>query len=190
MDILFFNTGWMLYNVSLALIAVIFGILTYKTRSLFIKIFFGIIWILFLPNTIYILTDIEHLFEDIGKTSGLIQVFLIFQYLLLMAGGIITFLYGLYPFEKMLNLSKKLKHNTKILIIIMNFLIAFGVVLGRVQRANSWDLLFDTQKVISDSLHVIYSKQLLFFFLFFAALCNIIYFYFRNYVKKCWRIIK
>jgi len=186
MDILLFNTQWMLYNISLAVIAVIFGWLSYQTKDKKWKYILGIIWILFLPNTIYILTDIQHFYEDFVLIPQALKSLLILEYALLMISGIVTFVFAMYPMELML---KKTKSKTKIIehdvfFMAMNFLVAFGVVLGRVQRANSWDVIFNIKQVIYDAFHVISTTELLLFFIFFGLLCNVVYFPFRSLMQR------
>src|SRR5258706_7541927 len=170
MDIMFLNAGWMLYNISLALVAVIFGWLTYKTQSTLLKYIFGIIWLLFLPNTIYMLTDIEHVPEFLVLVPEAYQPLYFFEYALLFITAIATFIFAMYPFELTI---KKTKSKLKIFehdlfFIGMNFLIAFGMVLGRVQRTNSWDVVFNIPKVLQDTIHVLITPELLLLFLFFG----------------------
>jgi uncharacterized membrane protein len=175
----------MAFNIFLALIAVIFGWLTYHKQSRILKYIFAAIWILFLPNTIYMITDISHLFEDWIFMENIYKPLLIAEYTLLMIVSVITFLLGTYPLEKTLQLTlKKRKPFSTIIIIAMNFLNAFGMVLGRVQRTNSWDVFLNIRKVISDIIVVLTDSKFLLLFFFFAIICNIIYFSFRNILCK------
>ncbi len=189
MDVVLFNISWMLYNISLALIAVLFGWLTFKSKTYVLKIFFGIIWILFLPNTIYLLTDIEHYFEEILVVKGIDSIFLTLQYGLLMILGVATFLVSMYPLEMILRKEKRKKSEKTLIIILLNLLVAFGMVLGRVQRTNSWDVVFNSTKVISDIYHILITPQLLLLFIFFGILCNIIFFIFRKSLLNFERIL-
>lgn len=184
MHILLFNTKWMVYNVSLAAIAVIFAWLTLQTKSMKWKIIFGAIWILFLPNTIYILTDIEHFFKDFLRITPSFEFPLILEYSVLMTLGIITFILAMYPLELILKKAKIKILDNDIFFISMNFIVAFGVVLGRVERTNSWDVVFNIKKVILDSLHIISTTDYLFLFILFGLICNFIYFPFRRLMQK------
>ncbi len=141
-----------------------------------------------MPNTIYIITDISHLFEDWSFIGDTYKPVLLLEYILLMIFSVIIFLLGTYPLEKMLQFpSKKRKISPTIIIIGMNFLVAFGVVLGRAQRTNSWDVFFNIQKVMSNTIHILLTSKLLILFFSFGVMCNIIYFSFRNipvFMKK------
>ena len=186
MDGIKFTLHWMLYNISLAIIPVMFGLFMYQAKTKFFKYLFGLVWILFLPNTIYILTDIIHFPKDWVMVNDVYKPVFIFTYILLMITGIGTFVFSMYPLELMLRkLKKKSQIIEKDLILIgVNILVAFGMVLGRVQRLNSWDVFFNIPKVIEDAIQVMLQPYLLSLFLLFSIACNIIYFLFRNAFRK------
>lgn len=157
-----------------------------KSRSIIIKLAAGFSWFVFLPNTVYLLTDIIHIFEDVQKLTPIYLLFDSFLYLMLFSIGIITFILAIDPFEKILfgNKSKaKIRENLPI-IYILNFFVGFGIVLGRVHRLNSWDVITDTQKVIVDSIQTIKSWELMVLVVIFAALSHFVYLKFRKSVLK------
>src|SRR5476651_1192324 len=100
MPILIYNVYWMVYNCFLALVALGFGYLSIKSKNTFVKALFGLIWLLFLPNTIYIFTDLDHLIYQWPLVQMPLQSVLLLEYLLLEIVGIITFLIGFIPFER------------------------------------------------------------------------------------------
>lgn len=178
MDILSFNTYWMAINIFLAAIAVIFGWLAYDVRQKFLKALFIVIWLFFLPNTLYILTDLIHLPRLWPEVEGAGKLVLIFQFLILEVTGLVSFTMAIKPFEKMLLISRLAKNKWLIttLIVGLNFLVGFGIVLGRVPRLNSWEVLTDTGKVVSGSLNVISSPDLLLLTFIFGVVGNLAYF--------------
>src|SRR5476649_2834670 len=99
MYILIYNIGWMVYNCFLALIAVGLGYLALQVNSKFLKIVIGIMWFLFLPNTIYIFTDLEHLIEQWYYIAPSLRSLLVLEYIIFEAIGVATFLLGFFPFE-------------------------------------------------------------------------------------------
>src|SRR3990167_10856974 len=103
-----------------------------KANSTFAKLWTGFLWLIFLPNTIYILTCLSHLFEDWPKGGNLFKLILIFQYALFAIFGIITFVISTYFFQRLLEGKRKkgIKTTTIIAICILNFIVGFGVVLG------------------------------------------------------------
>ena len=187
MPILIYNSDWMIYNCWLAIIAVVLGILALKSKWRVLKVFFGFFWLLFLPNTIYIFTDLEHLIYQWYHVSPSIRILLSLQYLIFEIIGTVTFFIAFTPFERILHTVHFFKHKETIAIIIFNFLVAFGMVLGRVERINSWEVITQPQKVAISAMNVFLSFDLFGLMILFGLFCNFIYFLFR---KKVLAIIK
>jgi uncharacterized membrane protein len=180
MYILSYNIGWMAYNCFLALIAVGLGYLVLQVNAKFLKFVIGVFWFLFLPNTIYIFTDLEHLIRQWQFIGPSFRSLLVVEYIIFEIVGVATFLLAFFPFEKLvksLKLSKKQKIRA---FVIFNFVIAFGMVLGRVERINSWQVFTNLPAVIVSTFHVIFSINLIGLTVLFGLLCNFIYFLFRR----------
>lgn len=169
----------MTFNVALAIIAVIFGSLAFKTKNKFIKILAAIVWFFFLPNTIYLVTDVVNIPRDIGETSGIYLLITIFLYLILIPVGIITFVLAERPFEKTF-----VKKGNYLPMYALNLFVAFGIVLGRVQRVNSWEVLTNIHNVIAESLRILKSLELVVLVIIFAVFCQIIYLTLEKRVLK------
>lgn len=170
----------------LAIIPIVFGWIMVKNKNLLIKIISVSIWFFFLPNTVYLITDIVNFPMDVQKISGFYLGVDFALYLILMGLGIVTFILALEPFERMLfgkKSNKKIEQNMPV-IYILNFLVGFGVVLGRVHRANSWEVFTNTQKITLDSLNTIKSWELMVLVVAFAVLSQAIYIKFRKSVLK------
>lgn len=181
MFLIFDDVKWMSFNILLAIIPVGLGWLLIKTPKIIAKIPLTFLWLIFLPNTIYLLTDIIHLLEDwIPPSSFFIKFLLLCMYCLLITMGIFTFVLGLHPLEVIF---KNKKIATKY-IIIVNFLIGIGIVLGRIERTNSWDVILNIPKFIIDSLKLLMSPGHIFLSLAFGIFCNILYFSCRNFILK------
>lgn len=193
MSLLLFNLSWMAYNICLAIIPMVFGWFAYKTQSNLLRIFYVIIWFLFIPNTIYMLTDIEHLAPQfISSQNTGVHIGLIVEYFVLLFLGIITFILGMFPIEKlMLELKNKYKiAETDFILIVINFIIAFGVVIGRIQRTNSWDVALNPQKVVADIINTFASPELFSLVILLGILGNLYYFSLKNIViSNAWRLI-
>ena len=184
MSEIFFNINWMGFNLLLAGIGLILTQFVIKARSRTSQFFFGILWLLFLPNTIYIVTDIIHLPESLSHTQGVFQVVVIAQYMIFEIVGIASFFYSLFPFEKLLH-KKFPTHNVAIMnsIIVFNFIIAFGLILGRVQRTNSWDVFTNINRVLNDSVRTFSSVELMLYTFLFGLLGNMVYFSLKQFLK-------
>lgn len=130
---------FLIWNLFLAFIP--YAMLLYlKTKLCFqnniIKIvIYLVVWLLFLPNTFYIVTDFTHL------TNSKSSLFW-FDLLLLCSFSIIGFVLGLlslFEFEKIIKIfiSSKI---VQLLIPLICILCGFGIYLGRIKRFNSWDV--------------------------------------------------
>lgn len=187
MNLIFHNLIWMTGNILLAVLAVVFGWLSLKTESPFLKLIFGILWLLFIPNTIYILTDLIHVSKQLSLLSeSSIQAILISQYALLALLGLWTFILGLYPFEKFVKGIKLFRQKASYyaLIIITNFVVAFGVVIGRIQRTYSWEVFTNPIKVAGDISNVLRSSELIMLVIFFGMMGNLLYFSIKTYALR------
>ncbi len=94
------------------------------------------LWLLFFPNSIYIVTDLFHLRERDG-------VPLWFDLLLILSAalnGVIMGFQSLYRIEKWLH-GYLTKHFLSLVIFILLFLCGYGIYLGRYGRWNSWDIV-------------------------------------------------
>lgn len=182
MDLLIYNIGWMSWNIFLGLLAVIFGWFMIKSSSFILKIFFACTWLLFVPNTIYIITDLIHVPKQILEINGWLTPFLILQYILLILIGVASFVISVYFFEKTIrHKTFRLKERYIFsLLVFTNFVIAFGVVVGRVQRTNSWEVFTNLGRVIEDAFNVFFSPQLIFTTLIMGLIGNLFYFFLKN----------
>ncbi len=182
MVILLNNVSWMGWNVFLALIPLIFGWLVLIVPQKVLKVACALIWFFFLPNTLYLITDLPHIIWQWHHMHHAGQIALALQYLILVLIGLVTFLLALYPVEKALLRSSWLKKKSLVpfFIIMTNFFIGLGIVLGRVMRINSWDIVVDIPKVIGASLSIFNSLELMLFVVFFGVFANVYYFIWRK----------
>jgi uncharacterized membrane protein len=188
MEIFLLNLKWMIFNVLLAIIPVAFGWIMYRKRSLFIRIPAFLVWFFFLPNTMYLLTDIINVFDDIKHVTWEFIIADIILFVSLMPIGVLTYVAAVYPFEKMVQKNKAI--DKKSALIILSFFVGFGLVLGRVLRLNSWEVLTETGNVIELSLEVFRSPQLIFLVLGFSLLTYLVYIFFKKDVIEFLRLDK
>ena len=111
-----------------------------------------IFWLLFFPNTAYIITDVRHLLDYCPAASpydvcpaGAWTIIFFFSYSAL---GWISFYYLLKAMAELLSEKfKKIKPYLFISLIIP--LISLGVLLGLLNRFNSWDAIYSPFKLIT-----------------------------------------
>lgn len=171
---------YILWNIFLALIPFVISIilLNYSEKNKLNKTFFvigGIVWIIFLPNAPYIVTDLIHL----GVVRG---VPVLYDSILLFTSAFVGVFLGLssiYNIEKIL-LSKYSREITQVIIIVILGLTSFGMYIGRSFRFNSWDVfvsplsftskLFDIFSVTSNHIETFSYMVLFFAFLYISYL--------------------
>lgn len=183
-----FNVNWMGFNLALAIAGVVFGWLFLTTKQPFLKLIAGILWILFLPNTIYLLTDLQYLREQFFKIELIYKPVLLLMYSGLIFFGMMSYIVGLWPLERFIN-SLKIKNKSKanlvvISLVLVNFLAALGVVMGKELRSHSWYVFTQPLRVISDLKTVFQTPIYLIFIIMFGLLNNFIYFGFNKKFGK------
>lgn len=102
-----------------------------------------LIWILFLPNAPYILTDLVHLNGSLAMPFWF-DLILVSSYALL---GLSAFYLSIFQMQKIVYQKFELKINLLHLTLFF-FLIGFGLYLGRYLRFNSWDLITDPMSLV------------------------------------------
>jgi uncharacterized membrane protein len=185
MHLIRFNVIWMVFNIFLASIPVFAGWLMYLTKNKFLKALYALLWIVFLPNSVYLITDLINLFWQWNRVDAFVKTIFILQYAVLTVIGVFSFVLALYPGELLLRKNKNLKkYYPNIIIVILNFVIGFGITLGRVERVNSWDLVYAPMNVVWASVNIITSVELIILTIFFGIVGNGVFFLFKKPVLK------
>ncbi len=140
----------------------------------------GILWLLFLPNSIYLLTDMIHLIHQWGRVGGIERLVVVMQFVILQLIGFVAYILGFRPFEHILSWMRYKKVEKVWAIILFNFIIAFGIVLGRVERVNSWDVFAAPYKIVDAVISLLTSAELIGLTILFGLFCNFFYFLFRD----------
>lgn len=120
-----------------------------------------VVFIAFLPNAPYVLTDIIHLIR--GTRTGGIPVWVIALVFVPIHVTAIVLGFAAYVVS-LLNIAHYLKQQgAKVWILpmelTMHALSALGIYLGRFIRFNSWDLVTDPLDVITDTLNILTSRR-------------------------------
>lgn len=181
MNIFLNNFNWMVINLALACLGFVFGLLYLHSKNRLLRIPLFILWILFLPNTIYLLTDLEHLFLQLTQVNFNGAILLVIQYTVLFTLGVLTYFAGMIPMEKFFR-KHKFK-NYSLIFLIFNFAVAFAVVLGKVERTHSWYVFTEPLRVVSDILSVLTTPKLILMVILLGIAFNLIYFFFRKKVS-------
>ncbi len=149
---------WMVWNLLLAVVPAVFAIVLFRRGTRRDPIWWiGVaVFVLFLPNAPYVLTDSLHLFEQIRMTDSDLQVLGI---VLPVYGTFFAIGFGCYvlalrrvrdyvrhdvpPFERW-----RLDLRWLAVAAALHALCALGIFLGRVLRLNSWNVVTHPASVL------------------------------------------
>jgi len=139
--------AFLVWNLFLAIIP--FFITTYLASQghisrLKLALCFGI-WLLFLPNAPYLITDLMHLRWD---RDGILWLDVLVVTAFVWNGLTLCFL-SLFDMQQML-LDKFSKRKTFLILVFVLFLCGFGIYLGRFLRWNSWDIVHYPDLLLKD----------------------------------------
>ena len=181
------SLNWMAWNIFLGFIpffiSSVFLYLNQKNRLINIIFILGsIVWLLFLPNAPYLVTDIIHV-----RNNGFVPP--VYDALLLFSSGVLGmlfFVYSVFDMEQILKTKMKEKY-INLVVLSTLFLTSFGIYLGRFLRFNSWDVLTSHISFASDVWFVFsrYSNYLefIFFILLFFSFLSVFYYSWKSYKK-------
>ncbi|TMM29525.1 DUF1361 domain-containing protein [Polaribacter aestuariivivens] len=106
------------------------------------------IWLIFLPNAPYIITDFIHL-HHIKSTLIWLDLFIIFTYA---STGLLLTIISLFDVYKIIKQKWNLKY-ANYFSYAVTFLCGFGIYLGRFSRLNSWDIFTNPISVLKKSMY-------------------------------------
>jgi len=169
--------SYLSWNLALAWLPLVFAVrlfivLRHKLWSSWECLFLSVLWLVFLPNSFYMISDFIHL-EDVKRVNILYDTVMFTSFIYT---GVVLGFSSLYLIHTQLR--KRLgKNESAILVALTLLLSSIAVYVGRDLRWNSWDvftnpggLLFD----ISDRLQHLssYPGMLLTISIFFIVLCS------------------
>lgn len=112
------------------------------------------VWLVFIPNAFYIITDFTHLHYHNPFQYGL-------DFLIILSFSITGFYVGLQSIYQIHQLAFS-KYGSKIgnlFILTISFLSAFGIYLGRILRFNSWDIIIKPIALVYQSVKALFSFE-------------------------------
>ena len=104
------------------------------------------VWLLFIPNSFYIITDLFH-FTNIRSAPKWFDLLLIFSFAW---NGIVLGIVSVRKVEVLLSSLLKNKSFSVFIVLVVMWLNAFGVYIGRYLRFNSWDIITNPFDLASD----------------------------------------
>jgi uncharacterized membrane protein len=146
------------WNLFLAFIPLVFSILLFKkSQSRSLLWWLGLtIFLAFLPNAPYVLTDTIHLIEFIDRDYPISIIILVIipQYFIFIFAGVEAYVVSLMYLNNYLQNQLERKYILAIELTI-HFLCAIGIYLGRFYRFNSWDFVSQPIVLIKSTIHTL-----------------------------------
>ena len=166
-----FYLTFLLLNIVLAYIPFEISNLLLKFNNKFIIILLAFLWLLFYPNSPYLLTDFFHLealniYEFTTPFNFVLKDWFVFS--IMTCGILFGFIIGIISLFRVINkLQKTFIKNfsfikTFILIIVVTFIAGFAIYLGRFPRLHSYYLFIEPQLIFSLIVQSINSKSICF----------------------------
>ena len=179
-NITYFFLGW---NLFLAWVPLFFAwIWHYRLQVKPLRkwksfVMFGL-WLLFFPNSPYIITDLVHLNTRFNPSIWS-DMLLLFSCAF---AGLVVGLYSLYIVHKILD---KYFNFIQSWMIISGSLVltGFGIYLGRVQRWNSWDLFTAPFSLLQDVFIQLSNPQAIKMTIGFSTLLFIVYYMLKSIIS-------
>lgn len=149
--------GFMLWNSFLALIPPALAIVLFRSRSRFGGPLWwtgAVVWLLFLPNAPYVLTDVVHMVGAVRVSRSDAHAYLVLcTYGLLFTCGLAAYVFSLQTFRRFLH---RVVPSTVVAPVLLGVhaLCVVAMYLGRVVRVNSWDAVLAPGRVLGSMAHV------------------------------------
>jgi uncharacterized membrane protein len=138
--------GFMYWNLMLALVPVGLAFLLFRPGTVRTPAWWAgcALWVLFLPNAPYVLTDVVHMVDDIqaARASNPRAYTIVVLYALFFAAGMVCYVLAIGLLERYLAPQMRAPYIAAI-ILALHALCAVALYLGRFVRLNSWDVVLD-----------------------------------------------
>lgn len=173
------NIEWMSFNIFLASLPFVLSFFLFrKDQKISIIWLFGLfVFIIFLPNAPYVLTDLMHLYKGTAPESIKFVVTVVWQYIILILAGCALFAESFKRFEQFA--LSRVKINFHIFRVIVFLILSIGVYLGRFLRLNSWDVFLKPTYVL-ENLNALLNIDAVFYIGLFTTLLILIYYIYEN----------
>ena len=166
-----FNVFMMGWNVFLSVVPIILAQVLLKAKSKILQIVLLPLWLVFLPNTLYMITDVIHIFNPrFSQMTTPFQILGIGLYLLIFFLAVYTFVLSIKPIlHKYHAFLDGLHSQSKYLLFsFFSLLIGFAISMGRFQRTNTWYLFTQPVRVFRDVIDSLTDPIVLLTALFYA----------------------
>lgn len=147
---------WILWNLFLAFIPLLLSFWLFRRNQRVWVGIWGVVWVVFmafLPNAPYLLTDIIHLFRAVRGVPSvwILTLVIVPVHLLAILSGFFAYVVSLLNqgnYLKRIGLRRYVVPSE----LLVHWLCAIGIYMGRFRRFNSWDLVTMPKTVVHTTL--------------------------------------
>ncbi len=167
-----FNLFMMGWNVFLSVVPIFLARILHKAKSRHVQIVLFPLWLVFLPNTLYMITDVIHIFNPrFSQMTIPFQILGIGLYILIFVLAVYTFILSIKPvLQKYRAFLNRLSPSYKLILFsIFSMLIGFAISMGRFQRTNTWYIFTQPIRVVQDVIDSLTDPTVLFVALFYSV---------------------
>lgn len=148
-----------------------------RSSSVFKLLLLFFIWLLFLPNSAYIINEIRHWVSDcplsIDKVCASEVWYLPFFFLYALLGYLIFFIQVCQA--RKLAEAQLGRTFTYIALPVLMLLVALGVLFGLVERFNSWEVFYRLPQILSAAVDYLLVPEKLYNWLLYALMLLLMY---------------
>lgn len=141
-------------------------------------------WLLFLPNSFYLLTDFVHLHHN----SRLQYVFDAVTLTFFTIAGFYAGIVSLFDFHSLMEMKYE-PAKCRLLVVGVCYLSSFGIYLGRILRFNSWDILSHPIDLFQNVIQSILNAETYVFTVILGTFILLIYIISHSFLTKKNRIL-
>lgn len=157
------HSGWILWNLFLAYIPFVLSFWLFRRKRIVRSLLWWIayvIFVAFLPNAPYMLTDIIHLMDAIrdGYSVWVLTIIFVPLHAFAMLAGFEAYVVSVMNQSHYL-VKEGSKQYVTISELLIHALAAVGIYLGRFLRFNSWDLVTSPDTVLLGTLDTLTSRR-------------------------------
>ncbi|CAN1211438.1 DUF1361 domain-containing protein [Tumidithrix helvetica PCC 7403] len=158
------HSGWIAWNLFLAFIPLALSFWLFRYRNVRERSWLwwlgSLIFIAFLPNAPYLLTDVIHLIKAIqdGYSVWIVTIILIPLHLFAILSGFEAYVISLINLGSYLKRQGASKLHILYAELSIHAICTMGVYMGRFMRFNSWDLVTKPKTLLIESFNSLTSK--------------------------------
>jgi len=175
--------GW---NILLAIVPIVLARLLQMSKSRFLQTIILFMWLIFLPNTLYMITDVIHIFNP--RFSQMTMPFWILGLLLYFGVFILavyTFILSIRPvlFKYQVFLKSVGSWGRVVIFLLFSALVGFAISMGRFQRTNTWYIFTQPFRVIRDVIDSLSDGRVMIVAIFYSIAVIIITYFSHKETK-------